>query len=809
MMTPFPKQQAAIEALAEILSRQNSASALNSSHTGTGKTLCSVEVARALGVPAFVVCPKVVVPSWRRTFEEQGVDVIDVVNYEKLRRGNLPYGTWVKKDFIWKLPPGTLVIWDEVHRAQGGYTQNARMVIGAKLCGLRNLALSATAAEDPTEMRALGYLLGLHTLKNFVTWAVNHGCQFDQWGKLAFTKSISASKAYLEKLHSEIYPSKGVKVTRDDLAEFFHDGVIINEPLDFGDDGAIAKIYKEMDEELAALKEQSKDDKAGHEACALVEQLRARQKVELLKVPVILELIDNAVSEGRSVAVFVNFDATIQALKDRVEGRCGLIVGGQTAQERSDAVDAFQKNETPVILCNIAAGGLGVSLHDTIGNRPRTALISPSFNAKELQQTLGRVDRAGTKSSWIQQILVASGTVEENIARSITYKTRNMELLHKAEELPEVATATPTQVEEPAHAKYSPSSLKYREIAPRFVPREGTSLASEKGTRIHYACETGDFSKLANDEERHMAELLLEGVRRIFAAHGWEEGSFERHNEIRLYIKAGELETFGTCDVLVMRGDEAIMLDYKTGVGEIDSAEENLQAQCYVAGGFQKFENLKKIHFYFLVPQRDQILFHTYERSELPRLLLRVQTVITRSSKASSCHPREEICQYCANLGNCKDVARKFLPFAERYAKEGFELPEGFGQTELDTPAKLAANLRLAKIAKEWAEKVEFRARQKATEEGWELPGFKVIQINYAPKVLSSIGAFRALEAKLPIEDFLACADLDLGKLEEYFASKAPRGQKGKAQEEVVSLLKDAGVLDDGRVGFQLRQNRK
>lgn len=808
MMTPFPKQQAAIEALVGILAPRPTAAALNSSHTGTGKTLCAVEVARRLGVPTFVVCPKVVVPSWRRTFAEQGVEVVDVINYEKLRRGTTPYGGWVGKDFIWRLAPGSLVIWDEVHRAQGAYTQNARMVVGAKLCGLRSMALSATAAEDPTEMRALGYLLDLHNLRNFVSWAMAHGCQFDQWGKLEFTKSASASRAYLEKLHSEIYPSKGVKVTRDDLAEFFHDGVVINEPLDFGDDGAIAKIYREMEQELASLKEQSKDDKQGHEACALVEQLRARQKVELLKVPVILELIENAVSEGRSVAVFVNFEATIAALRERLGSKCGLVVGGQSEEERSKAVDAFQRNETPVILCNIAAGGLGVSLHDTIGDRPRTALISPSFNAKELQQTLGRVDRAGAKSSWIQQILVASGTVEEKIAHSITYKTRNMETLHKAETLPDVAPVTPV-VEEPAHAKYSPSSLKYREISPRFTPRDGTSAASEKGTRIHYACETGDFSQLANDEERHMAELLIEGVRRIFQSHGWEEGSFERHNEIRLYIKTGEQDTFGTCDVLALRGDEAIMLDYKTGVGVIDSAEENLQAQCYVAGGFQKFGNLKKIHFYFLVPQRDEILFHTYERSELPRLLLRVQTVITRSSKAAECHPREEICQYCAHLGDCKDVARKFLPFAQRYAKEGFELPEGFGDTELDTPEKLAANLRLAKIAKEWAEKVEFRAKQKATEEGWQLPGFKVIQINYSPKVLSSIGAYRALSEKMPVEDFLACAEIDLGKVEEYFAARAPRGQKGKVSEEVVGLLKDAGVLDDGRVGFQLRQNRK
>ena len=77
-------------------------------------------------------------------------------------------------------------------------------------------------------------------------------------------------------------------------------------------------------------------------------------------------------------------------------------------------------------MANIAAGGTGLSLHDTIGDRPRVSLICPSYNAKEYAQTLGRIHRNGAKSDALQKVLVASGTVEENVMLSISRKIDNM-----------------------------------------------------------------------------------------------------------------------------------------------------------------------------------------------------------------------------------------------------------------------------------------------------------------------------------------------------------------------------------------------
>lgn len=90
----------------------------------------------------------------------------------------------------------------------------------------------------------------------------------------------------------------------------------------------------------------------------------------------------------------------------------------------------FQTNQTNVILCNIAAGGVGVSLHDTMGGHPRMSLISPTFNVKDYIQTLGRVHRAGAKSPVIQRVLVASKTIEEKIIDIMEKKRISLETLH-------------------------------------------------------------------------------------------------------------------------------------------------------------------------------------------------------------------------------------------------------------------------------------------------------------------------------------------------------------------------------------------
>ena len=132
--------------------------------------------------------------------------------------------------------------------------------------------------------------------------------------------------------------------------------------------------------------------------------------------------------ECKSVVIFLNFSDTVQTLCQNLG--CDRVEGGQSAEQRQEAIDKFQRDETHVLVVNIAAGGTGISLHDTNGKRQRVSLICPSFSAKNHLQTLGRIHRNGAKSDAIQKILVAHDSIEEAVMKSINKKLKNLNILH-------------------------------------------------------------------------------------------------------------------------------------------------------------------------------------------------------------------------------------------------------------------------------------------------------------------------------------------------------------------------------------------
>lgn len=426
----YPVQKKHADLLVKSITKYQSA--LDASDTGTGKTLVAASIAANVDNPTLVVAPKALLPMWKQELKERKANVHGVINYEMLRRGG-KFGNWVHGHWVWDVPENTLLIWDEVQRCKSPDSKNGKLLLAAK--PFFNLCLSATAAESPAEMRALGYVLRVHKLGDWWAWARERGCYVNAWGHLEFNDNPTV----LKDLHKELFPEHGHRMRVADLMDHFTETQIITTPLDFGPQ--VKKLYKEMDEELKKLADRMASDSDHPAAQALVVTLRARQSVELCKVPLMLEMIEDLVAEGRSVAVFVNFADTLAALQERLFAKrrgwygadvpeCVVVEGGQTEKERSDQIAAFQSNRVPVILCNIQAGGLGISLHDLHGDHPRTAIISPSWSAFDVLQALGRVHRAGGQTPTQQHILFAEGTIEETVERVVRAKIKNISLIN-------------------------------------------------------------------------------------------------------------------------------------------------------------------------------------------------------------------------------------------------------------------------------------------------------------------------------------------------------------------------------------------
>lgn len=415
-----PWQENAKSTLLQAL--RNHSVALDCSDTGTGKTVTACSVAKELGLSFAIIAPKIVLPAWKEWCATFGLQPEFVLNYEKLRTGNTQFLKKLgNKQWEWaNASQDFLFIFDEVHRCKSYKSQNGAMLEAARPSKI--LMLSATAAGSPLDMRFTGRLLGLHNGVNFFSWLHKNGVVKAPWGGMQFR----GGKKVLVDIHSKIFPQKGVRVKISELGDAFPSNQVNAQTFDISP--RIGELYEQVEKEISELKTKALSDRDPESP--LTKRLRMRQEIELLRVPVMVEMAEEFLSDGKSVVCFVNFRQTLDALMEKMEKHHPLyIAGDQSATDREDTINAFQSNAHHFLACQIAAGGVGVSLHDLHG-RPRVSLISPTYSAIDLKQALGRIHRSGAKSPALQYILFAANSVEEEVSHAVRRKLKNIELLN-------------------------------------------------------------------------------------------------------------------------------------------------------------------------------------------------------------------------------------------------------------------------------------------------------------------------------------------------------------------------------------------
>lgn len=469
---------------------QNSA---DLSDTGTGKTYVAAAVATALRKPTLVVAPKIGLYAWEKAAEHFN-EKFSLVNYEMLRTGRTPFGHWqnplpvggrkkklvclycmckVDLDNFYRCSahrhglhcvdvkaephdygtftfadPVQYIIFDECHRCGALDSLDAEILYASKRQNKLVLALSATAACSPLQMRSLGYVLGLHSgdekparwdwntpiQKNFWAWAGARGC-----GKIPplpgwrWRVGREQQRDIMADINSDIIPSRGVRVQVKDIPGF-PKRVISSDLYDVTDPEKIDALYADMAGPLAALDERAALDVDPNHP--LTKQIRARQKLELLKLHIMIELATDYLAKGYSVGLFVNFTQTLDELTKRLHIKAH-IRGGQTKRERDNSVGMFQADEARIIGVQNAAGGLAWSGQDLRGEFPRVGLVFPGFSATQLRQIFGRFQRDGGQSTSFYRLLWAARTIEVGMHRAVSGKLDNLDALNDRDLMPE------------------------------------------------------------------------------------------------------------------------------------------------------------------------------------------------------------------------------------------------------------------------------------------------------------------------------------------------------------------------------------
>ncbi len=165
----------------------------------------------------------------------------------------------------------------------------------------------------------------------------------------------------------------------------------------------------------------------------LVRLMKVRTALHKAKQGAVGERIRDVVTSGEKVVVFTCFSDGIERHKRKLGDSAVTITGADTPEQRMAAVDRFQKDDTvKVALCNIIAGGVGITL--TAGTHVIFQDLDwvPANHA----QAEDRCYRLGQVSRVTVEYFLAAGTLDGYISELLEQKMKLIAAV-EAEELPD------------------------------------------------------------------------------------------------------------------------------------------------------------------------------------------------------------------------------------------------------------------------------------------------------------------------------------------------------------------------------------
>lgn len=408
---------------------------VDASDMGIGKTYMSTAIVEHYNVATLVVCPKILFSTWKGVADHFNTE-LDVINWEMVRTGRTPYGRWVKSPngggnwFRWA-DEIELLIFDEAHQGNGLDTKNAALIFFAKMQGIPVLYLSATPAESLIEFKALGFLLELHKGHDFYPWLRGKGYGLVD-GEFKYRFGRQKELELMDKMRRYIFPERGIRLKADDIPGFPETQIEVR-GVDLDGSGC-RKVNALVEEHLKKLDKHAEENYNMEYPAA--ERAKLAQACELCKVPAMVQMMNDALAQGRSVPIFVNYRRTVELLYEAVPKKWNpqVVTGVQTDEDRrrrDEAIEMFQSDIARVIILISDAGGVGIGLHDLNGWFARTTLISPGDKAKIFRQVVGRVRRNGAKSKSHQIVVTANGiSVDEARRNNLMHKLARMDALN-------------------------------------------------------------------------------------------------------------------------------------------------------------------------------------------------------------------------------------------------------------------------------------------------------------------------------------------------------------------------------------------
>lgn len=299
-------------------------------------------------------------------------------------------------------------------------------------------------------------------------------------------------------------------------------------------------------------------------------------------------------------------------------------------------------------------------------------------------------------------------------------------------------------------------------LAEQACPELEESEAAAMGTRLHKHLEEGTLPQDAEEAE------AVEWCREMEMGLAHEllptELPLQVVREQRLWDGCQRFS--GQADVVYFSEAAALVVDYKFGRIEVESAERNTQLYALALLVFDNYSAVQVVYAGILQPyvSRQRPSLVRFDRGDVDRLRRYIYGQLdSAAAPGAELCPGEAQCRYCRAAASCPALGLR----VERAA--GLALTRWEEWSLEDRRRAYDA----AKLAKRYVDAIERKVRADL-EAGVELPGLELTPGKAAFTVADAGGAFGVLEAALGItgEEFVRCCKVGISDLDKLVHAK-------------------------------------